>query len=369
MSKIGRNDPCWCGSGKKYKHCHLRLEQPQHEDLIQQERAFPRLYNKLMELARDVRGEGDFTAAYQLYWNNRMDFATPEKLSREHLFEFFEFYVFDYLTARDDKPIIDLVAERRRGQLSPVERKLLDRWHGSYRSLYQIVQIDGSPHPQPLSQRERGAGGERGATLRDMLQGDQVAINDQLPSELTVGQALVGRVLPAGDRRHLTRAVTAVSPELVDPMLVYMQHQFQLYQERWYGRTWPDFLRERSYLFNYFLLEQIAPEPIARPETGRDAEIVRDIVRELQTGIIVGPLDQHYARWAEKPIAAWGNRSPRQMMKTERGRERVEAVLDALEAAERVKRASGQPFYNVDRLRALLGFEQPQPVGGGRLVG
>ncbi|MGN0987024.1 MAG: SEC-C metal-binding domain-containing protein, partial [Otoolea sp.] len=22
MKKIGRNDPCWCGSGKKYKQCH-----------------------------------------------------------------------------------------------------------------------------------------------------------------------------------------------------------------------------------------------------------------------------------------------------------------------------------------------------------
>src|SRR5207247_7484038 len=22
--KIGRNDPCWCGSGKKYKRCHGR---------------------------------------------------------------------------------------------------------------------------------------------------------------------------------------------------------------------------------------------------------------------------------------------------------------------------------------------------------
>jgi preprotein translocase subunit SecA len=21
--QIGRNDPCWCGSGKKYKKCHL----------------------------------------------------------------------------------------------------------------------------------------------------------------------------------------------------------------------------------------------------------------------------------------------------------------------------------------------------------
>ncbi|MGH2965992.1 MAG: SEC-C metal-binding domain-containing protein, partial [Solirubrobacterales bacterium] len=20
--KVGRNDPCWCGSGKKYKKCH-----------------------------------------------------------------------------------------------------------------------------------------------------------------------------------------------------------------------------------------------------------------------------------------------------------------------------------------------------------
>jgi preprotein translocase subunit SecA len=23
----GRNDPCWCGSGKKYKHCHMRTDQ------------------------------------------------------------------------------------------------------------------------------------------------------------------------------------------------------------------------------------------------------------------------------------------------------------------------------------------------------
>ena len=28
MSKIGRNDPCPCGSGKKYKHCHLGKEAP-----------------------------------------------------------------------------------------------------------------------------------------------------------------------------------------------------------------------------------------------------------------------------------------------------------------------------------------------------
>ena len=27
-AKIGRNDPCWCGSGKKYKKCHLGKDAP-----------------------------------------------------------------------------------------------------------------------------------------------------------------------------------------------------------------------------------------------------------------------------------------------------------------------------------------------------
>ena len=25
-AKIERNDPCWCGSGKKYKNCHMRFD-------------------------------------------------------------------------------------------------------------------------------------------------------------------------------------------------------------------------------------------------------------------------------------------------------------------------------------------------------
>ena len=27
MEKIGRNDPCWCGSGKKYKKCHCEFDE------------------------------------------------------------------------------------------------------------------------------------------------------------------------------------------------------------------------------------------------------------------------------------------------------------------------------------------------------
>lgn len=47
MKKHGRNEPCWCGSGRKYKHCHLLLDsQPS-----------PRLDSELT--SRKVRDEDD----------------------------------------------------------------------------------------------------------------------------------------------------------------------------------------------------------------------------------------------------------------------------------------------------------------------
>jgi len=30
---LGRNDPCWCGSGKKYKHCHLEFDEKRRAKL------------------------------------------------------------------------------------------------------------------------------------------------------------------------------------------------------------------------------------------------------------------------------------------------------------------------------------------------
>ncbi len=40
---IGRNDPCWCGSGKKYKKCHLnrdKLPAPNIFEVVKSQRKF-----------------------------------------------------------------------------------------------------------------------------------------------------------------------------------------------------------------------------------------------------------------------------------------------------------------------------------------
>ena len=35
MEKLGRNDMCWCGSGKKYKNCHMTLDEKIHHYALQ----------------------------------------------------------------------------------------------------------------------------------------------------------------------------------------------------------------------------------------------------------------------------------------------------------------------------------------------
>jgi uncharacterized protein YecA (UPF0149 family) len=32
--KLGRNDPCWCGSGKKYKRCHLQADEKKRSAIL-----------------------------------------------------------------------------------------------------------------------------------------------------------------------------------------------------------------------------------------------------------------------------------------------------------------------------------------------
>ena len=54
----GRNDPCWCGSGKKYKKCHLRRDESDSSKLnIENGTDKTAVFIKGMEKAGDFNGE------------------------------------------------------------------------------------------------------------------------------------------------------------------------------------------------------------------------------------------------------------------------------------------------------------------------
>ncbi|MCI0477831.1 MAG: SEC-C domain-containing protein, partial [Anaerolineales bacterium] len=71
----GRNDPCWCGSGKKYKNCHMR------EDDVAASRVL--MHNNLIErldtyaLQREFKS--DFENAFEFFLGHKFQAPNDEE--------------------------------------------------------------------------------------------------------------------------------------------------------------------------------------------------------------------------------------------------------------------------------------------------
>lgn len=76
MAKIGRNAPCPCGSGKKYKKCCLSPQQVKRPSSVKKQRFIP-VYTELDQLSNSV---------VDLINENKLDEA--EAVSRELLAEY-----------------------------------------------------------------------------------------------------------------------------------------------------------------------------------------------------------------------------------------------------------------------------------------
>lgn len=53
MEKLGRNDHCWCGSGKKYKTCHMALDEKMHHYELEGHMVPPR---DILKTAEQIEG-------------------------------------------------------------------------------------------------------------------------------------------------------------------------------------------------------------------------------------------------------------------------------------------------------------------------
>jgi hypothetical protein len=171
---VGRNQPCWCGSGRKYKKCHLG-----HEELPLAERA-AWLYAKAGQHAL-LSGWDDLLA----------DTAYERARHAEDEHDAFE-------AALSDPLVLDAVLfeggafeeflEVRGSMLPNDERLLAEQWLLADRSVFEIEQV----HPG------------RGMTMRDVRTGDTHEVRERTASrQLRPGQLVCARVVPAGDTMQL----------------------------------------------------------------------------------------------------------------------------------------------------------------------
>lgn len=166
---LGRNDACWCGSGRKYKKCHLGHEQLSLEDragwvyLKASQHVFLTEWDELLTEA---------AAARSAYDTPRTEAASgvddPLPLDAV-LFE--------------GGALEDFVTKR--GFLLPAdERHLVEQWLLTERSVYEVEQV------------QRG----RSVSVRDVRTGDTFEVRERIGSNhLRPGELICAHVLPTGD--------------------------------------------------------------------------------------------------------------------------------------------------------------------------
>ena len=261
MSKIGRNDPCPCGSGKKYKHCCLRKETTGRSEAMSRDRAWETMTDRLLDFSRQPQFARELESASDRYWNKVYTIEQVNELAPQQIMDFLDWYVHDYPTAADGRRIVEIFSEQEGPALSSQERELLQ---ADSEALFSAVEVTGLEEGQSVE-------------LLDVFQSLETQVRHTTALQgIEVGHLLLARLATSREFSRFSWISTLVPPEVQEDLKNHIREMFAAFQDEYYQATWAQFLRERSYLFNHFMLRlrgEVGPPKVLLPfETGADAE-------------------------------------------------------------------------------------------------
>ncbi|MCB0012987.1 MAG: SEC-C domain-containing protein, partial [Anaerolineales bacterium] len=79
--KVGRNDPCYCGSGLKYKKCHMAEDKEKERSRVAHAMAVKFLRQDMLKFARGAEYEEAFAAGLAHYWNGMYTIENADEMA------------------------------------------------------------------------------------------------------------------------------------------------------------------------------------------------------------------------------------------------------------------------------------------------
>ncbi|MFE3292570.1 SEC-C metal-binding domain-containing protein [Rhodococcus sp. NPDC059234] len=186
---LGRNDRCWCGSGRKYKACHLG-----RSDLTVDARA-TWLYTKALMFARTPEL---FDLVYRLAeirasHADETEDATIAALEGGLVID----------AALFEGGVLEQFLARRAQVLPTAELELARQWLATRRGLYEVTEV------VPL----------RSLTLRAVTGGETVEVIDSVAGHnFAVGALVCARLLPTGESIRAFGGIEPVDPRYLDEL-------------------------------------------------------------------------------------------------------------------------------------------------------
>ncbi|MCU0491009.1 MAG: SEC-C domain-containing protein [Chloroflexaceae bacterium] len=313
-NKIGRNDPCYCGSGKKYKDCHLPLEQTHRAEQKRLRDAQETLLPKIVEAAQSVADS--FPTAMALYWNNKYSadqLDSLDDLEERGYDRFLSWFAFDY-RQEDGRTLLEQLgtaAEQGGFEVTPAEQQLLHLWAGVRMRPYLITAI------------QKGLT----LTLRDMLNEQTYLVADHAASKnLAEGEVVVGHIGHAytewaaeAPTYNFVGSAAQLTADTAEKLVEYAEIHLADMRRSNPEATWHDFILERSHVLNHFVM--------ALPREARDPTILDSVILQTRVALqitaesVTGLLRRDKGEEPAEPGNAETLAEPAGNAETQRGRE------------------------------------------------
>lgn len=238
MPSVGRNDPCPCGSGRKYKNCCLRRDQLSRSQELELEYDEAFLLTQLYRYAQSARFAGDLANALQVFWGGAFSIGGLGEVPADDVRRFLEWFTHDYRTEADGKPVLELFLEREASQYPTEAQERLRAWTRSVTGMYSIL-----------------ARADERVTLYDPLREREVVVRaPALARNARVGDTVVGRLYTYQGEERFAFSVMVLPSAVQEEMEAFVRNAYRLYQEEHPQADWDTFLRRRGDIFQAFML-------------------------------------------------------------------------------------------------------------------
>ncbi|MBP7998640.1 MAG: SEC-C domain-containing protein [Chloroflexi bacterium] len=275
----GRNDPCYCGSGKKYKQCHMKQDQDSLKERLNRTAAVQFVRRDLLKFARDERFAERFAAALPLYWNDYYTLETADEMSEDEALRFFDWYLFDYSHTNTDgstEPrLINQYAQEKGDDLATAQQPIIAAWQmGMAASGYELRGYEG----QVLN-------------LRDIVTGEDYEVYTSGGRGLVeIGEVILIRILPSteyADKAPWSYSTTGayLPKDEIGDVAQKLLAAKEAYLAEHPNATHEDFMRRHNIILIHHALEQAKLQgrpPVARLDPTRPDRKQQKVVQQLR---------------------------------------------------------------------------------------
>ena len=237
--QVGRNDPCPCGSGKKYKKCHMSADQQSGLTQEQWDDLSLNLTHKLVAYLDHQKFDRDFHRAFDRYFPES-NIRNPAAFGEMEQSMFYDYFVHLYRMESTGDSIVGRYLEEHRIDVSPEERTLLEGRMTSRFSLFEIQRVDVG----------------QGMLLKDLFQEDEFYVHEVSGSQtLYKWDVIVGNIYQVGEQHQLSGNIVAIPRGLVHAVQSSLLDEYRSYQEEGGQMEFQIFLKDRAYLIRDWTTE------------------------------------------------------------------------------------------------------------------